>query len=255
MNVMLHDVLHAWINAPAPRVFDVIGTSEGTKVGSGAVSLVGNQDLSQLTPEELFSNPKYLPSATASLLSHSQARAKFHPADINEKSHELALRFGDYIRDIDANPVISLRDSNRVTKKFDSSDYKLAIDEVLTLYEGVSEGHREKIVSSIKDMVKSVFSSENKTEERNLFAQHVLNEDSSIIINFTTMKASHQKKGKSHIASQEYTVQTATYTPLGDVMKAYAPALAAIKKQEIHDWIGSLASPIRGNIKLCIEED
>lgn len=206
--------------------------------------------------EIIYSDPRNLPTAIASILNQSQNRANFHPA--TQQPDEVRTTYAEYIRQIDVNPFFHLTKNDFKKQKYESSDYNKLIDDVVSLYDGVSQQDKEKIKQAIAQMAKSVFSQSTAEVWNNLFSQATIDysdiRNPKFLIFYTTLYMKKEDKGKDGVETrQEYTVNRTEYTILGDLIKTYAKTLAKLDKKNIDDWMSESATPERQNAKLCFE--
>jgi glutamyl/glutaminyl-tRNA synthetase len=200
---------------------------------------------------EIYSDYKNLPTATASILNHVQNRANFHPASMT--SEELVKYFKAYTIEIDKTPFFFLREDKEDRQKFYSKDYDKLIDQVVSLYDGVSEQDKNKLKESIANMAKTVFSESSSEQWKNLFSQSTIDmnaKEPTIMIYYTSLHMKHVKQ-KAEVNEQEYIVKRTTYTILFDKIKANAEQLAKLDKQDVDDWINGVSSPTKPNAKVC----
>lgn len=208
------------------------------------------------TGKNIYSNPQNLPTAIASILNKSQNRANFHPAV--DTPEEVKKTYASYIKEIDGNPFFHIDNNEHTKQRYDSNDYNKLIDNVVSLYDGVAAEDKNKIKNSIADMAKSVFSQAKAEQWKNLFSQSTIDYSDirtpKLYIFYTTLYMKHEDKGKAGVTNvQEYTVNKATYSILGDLIIASAEQLVALEKKNVDDWLTESTSPERNDPKLCFK--
>jgi hypothetical protein len=204
---------------------------------------------------EIYTKTDNLPTAVASILSHSQNKANFHPADT--RPEKLAAAYSAYITEIDNNPFLHLLQSQQDKQSFYSKDYNLLIDQVVNLYKGVTSDDIAVLKNSITEMAKSVFGQEESEDWKNLFSQATLDmsnlENPTILIYYTVLHMKHSQEGKSDVSEQDYEVRQTQYLILPDLIKAHAGTLASLDTKSVDDWLGESTSPETKNAKLCFK--
>lgn len=203
---------------------------------------------------EIYSDPRNLPTANASILGHTQNRANFHPASMT--AEELLAAFKPYTIEIDKTPFFALKEDKSDEQKFYSKDYNVLIDQVVSLYDGASSEDQSKLKNAIADMAKSVFGQERSEKWKNLFSQSTLDMNSvppTIMIYYTSLHMSHDSSGKSDVNEQSYIVKKTSYFVLTDLIVTYASQLAGLDKQSVDDWLTSGTSPEVPDPALCFD--
>lgn len=205
---------------------------------------------------EIFADPRNLPTAISSIMTHTQNKADFHPAV--QTPEVVAQRFSNYIIGMDNTPFFHLLTNDYVKQTFKSKDYNQLIDQIVSLYDGVSESDKSKLKSKITDMAKSVFSQSHSEKWENLFSQATIDysntREPKLYIFYTTLHMKHEKNGKSEVSEQEYTVNRVEYSVLAELIHSYAETLSALVKTDVDDWMKVSSSPSNPTIKLCFEK-
>ncbi|MBX2829213.1 MAG: hypothetical protein KTR22_13690, partial [Flavobacteriaceae bacterium] len=200
----------------------------------------------------VYTDSKNLPTAIASILSHAQNRANFHPARLTPE--QLAVYFQDYISEIDSVPFFGLLKNVNSKSKYKSKDYNKLIDQVVNLYDGVSAEDKNGIKNSIADMAKSVFSKESKEDWKNIFSQATIDlsnpSQPRLFIYYTTLHMKYERR-KAEVKLQEFSVNKTEYAILSELIAANAERLLSIDKKRVSDWLGESTSKERNNAKLC----
>jgi len=206
--------------------------------------------------KNIYANPQNLPTAISSILNKSQKRANFHPAV--DTPEEVKKTYASYIKEIDENPFLHIDKNEHTKQRYDSNDYNKLIDNVVSLYDGITAKDKDKIKNSIAEMAKSVFSQTKAEQWKNLFSQSTIDYSDvrapKLLIFYTTLYMKHEDKGKAGVTNvQEYTVNKATYSILGDLIIASADQLVALDKKNVDDWLSESTSPERNDPKLCFK--
>ena len=249
----LQQLVETWIFvSPDHDVFpDAAGGSSAT-VGANFLG-TDNSDPGA-RGEQIYSDPKNLPTAVASIMNHSQKKAKFHPA--SDTPEEVARAYNEYIRQIDNTPFFHLQKNERTDQTYNSKNYNKLIDQVVKLYDGITEADRNKIKNSIADMGKAVFGESSAEQWKNIFSQTTIDKVeegyAKIYIYYTSLYMKHEE-GKSEVEVQKYSVNRAEYIVLDDIIRAYAEKLASLDKKNIDDWLDESSTPERENAALCFE--
>lgn len=119
----------------------------------------------------------------------------------------------------------------------ESSDYNRLIDQIVSLYEDVSEVDRQKLKNSICSMAESVFSHINTFHGNSLFSQSIINFNNAnapkIQIYYTSLYMSSNGNGKSVGTKQSYQVTKATYKVIPGRISANAGALTRLEKKQL----------------------
>jgi len=254
----IKQVIQSWIYfQPESNIFlSIANANPNSGATTGADFLGNNTSDPGATGKVIYSDPRNLPTAIASILNHSQNKAGFHPAsdspDVVRQKYEL------YIREIDANPFLHIEKNDRKSQKYESSDYNRLIDDVVSLYDGVSSQDKENIKNSIAQMAKSVFSQSKSEVWNNLFSQATIDYSNPanpiLYIYYTTLYMKREDRGKDGVETrQEYTVNKAQYLILPELIRAHASSLANLDKKNIDDWMSESSTPEKQGVKLCFE--
>ncbi|MDO5978359.1 hypothetical protein [Flavivirga spongiicola] len=204
---------------------------------------------------KVYSEPQNLPTATASILNKVGNRANFHPQ--SQSGERLEGDFINYLKQIDKTPFFALTKSGTTADKFDSKNYNVLIDQIISLYDGVLSQHDENLMrKSIADMAKSVFGRNPLNDQKAIFLMTTIDMLNPLIprilIYYTTL---HMKyvKGKFEISLQEFQVNKREYAILPDLISAYADKLSILMRMSVDQWLLEYTSPERINAKLCFE--
>jgi len=246
-------LIESWIHVSPD--FQFRDAPDGKKQAVARGNMLGN-DTSDPDSEgsKVYTEPQNLPTAVASLLGHVQNRADFHPTSLS--AEQLAVYFQDYIKEVDNTPFFSLYKNEKTKSKYESKNYNVLIDQIVSLYEGISKSDENAMKESIANMAKSVFGKESKEDWKNIFSQSTIDMTNPlqprIFIYYTTLHMKYEK-GKSEINLQEYEVNRTEYVILPDLIRAHANKLADLDKKSVDDWMGDATSPERKGAKLCFD--
>ncbi|WP_218574105.1 hypothetical protein [Plesiomonas shigelloides] len=233
------------VNAEQAQYADTVGDFLGIDTSSPSAK-----------GRDIFADPRNLPTAIATIMTHTQNKADFHPAV--QTPEVVAVRFAGYITGMDNTPFFHLLTNDYVKQTFKSKDYNQLIDQVVSLYDGVSESDKAKLKTKITDMAKSVFSQSHSEKWENLFSQATIDysnpNEPKLYIFYTTLHMKHEKNGKSEVSEQEYTVNRVEYSVLPELIRTYADKLSALVKADVDDWMNDSSSPSNPAIKLCFEK-
>ncbi|TJY34090.1 hypothetical protein [Pontimicrobium aquaticum] len=204
---------------------------------------------------KVYSEPQNLPTAIASILNHVENRANFHPQ--SQSGERLVSDFINYLKQINLTPFFALEKEESRVNKFESKNYNVLIDQIISLYDGVlSKSDENAMRKSIADMAKSVFGRDPLHDQKTAFLLTTIDMANPllprILIYYTTL---HMKyvKGKSEIRLQEYQVNKQEYAVLPDFIRAYANKLSVLPRTPVDQWILESSSPERVNAKLCFQ--
>ena len=233
---------------------DVTSNAASTSASTMANFLGTDESDPGATGTTIYSDPKNLPTAVACILNRGQNAADFHPA--SQTPEVVAERYARYITEIDRIPFMHLQKNDQHKQAYDSSDYNVLIDNIVSLYDGVSQQDKNQIKESIANLAKSVFSQSKSEVWTNLFSQATLNyvsaTDIKLYIYYTTLYMRHENKGKDGVSDhQEYTVNRVEYKILTEMIGQYAQQLAKLDKKNVDDWTGESSTPQKEGYKLC----
>jgi len=248
------EIVEAWISGALTTESRLQIIAESTAASTIANFLGTDQSDPGATGSNIYSDPKNLPTAVASILNRSQNKANFHPA--SQTPEVVAQRYADYITEIDRIPFMSLQKNDQHKQAYNSSNYNVLIDNIVSLYDGVSQQDKNQIKESIANLAKSVFTETKSEVWTNLFSQATLNyvsaTDIKLYIYYTTLYMRHEDKGKDGVSDhQEYTVNRVEYKVLTEMIGHYAQQLAKLDKKNIDDWTGESSTPEKAGYKLC----
>jgi hypothetical protein len=254
-NLTVRELINQWMNVDSilpsslPSLFEISEAS-----ATARANMLGTDTSDpEATGMAIYTETNNLPTAVASILNHTQQKANFHPADTNPE--KLAAAYSTYIAEIDKNPFLHLLSSEQSKQSFQSKDYNLLIDQVVSLYKGVSSQDLDAIKSSISEMAKSVFGQEKSEDWKNLFSQATLDmsdlANPTMLIYYTSLHMKHEKDGKSEVSEQDYEVRKTKYIILPDLIKAHAGTLAKLDKKSVDDWMSDSTSPEKKNARPC----
>lgn len=203
---------------------------------------------------DIFKDPRNLPTAIATIMTHTQNKANFHPA--TQSNEDVAKNYNAYINGLDGTPFFHLTENRKTKQSFKSKNYNVLIEQIVSLYDGVSENDKIKIKDGVEKLAKSVFSQSSSEQWDNLFSQSTIDYSdphrAKIFVYYTTLHMKHQS-GKSEVNEQDYTVNKACYIVLNDLISAYADNLAKLIKNDIDDWMKDSSTPADKNVKLCFK--
>lgn len=252
---LTEEIVLNWVkktDTPAKRAFSAGDGSLSAGVGA---NFIGN-DTSDPGAQgmNIYSDPKNLPTAVASILNHAQNRANFHPAA--QTPEVVASSYTSYITEIDRVPFFSIQRNDRTQQQVHTSNYDQLINNIVGLYDGVTQEDKDKIKNSITELAQSVFSKSSAEEWKNLFSQASLiyksATDIRLYIYYTTLHMKRTQSGKDGVDDlQEYTVNRVEYKVLQDKIQAYAATLSNLDKKNIDDWMDNATSPQKENYTKC----
>jgi hypothetical protein len=254
----IKQAIEAWINSdfesPSSSVSILEVSKADTAIARG--NFLGRDDSDEAAEGiAIYLERENLPTAVASILKHSQNKAKFHPA--NTTAEELSRAFPRYTKEIDLNPFLYLSNTSIAKRSFKSKDYNVLIDQVVNLYEGFADVDLDEIKESIAKMGKSLLLHQTAEESMNLFAQSTIGMSDpgnpKFLIYNTTLRMKNIKNGKSEVLEQEYEVNRTSYFILPDLIKAHAASLAKLQKTTVDEWAIDSTSQESDDAKLCFE--
>ncbi len=203
--------------------------------------------------EKIYSDPNNLPTALASILNHSQTTSGFNPSFMSPE--DLEKEFKKYQNQLIENPFIRLKENHDAKQQFHNKNYNDLIDQIIKLYDGISSEDADKIKDTITKMAKSVFSQSKSERWENLFVESSIDYTDPFNPIFrlysTTLHMIHEKKNKSEVGEQEFTVKMSKYEILTDLIKVNAKELAEVDRKTVDQWIYRNTSPADHTVKLC----
>lgn len=250
----LRQTVNDWLAQEVPVSASTF--TDSTEKATTRANLIGTDNSDPAAQGvEIYTDPKNLGTAVASIMGRNQRVANFHPA--YQTPEILATKFSEYINQVDKCPFLHLVKNDYVKHSFNSKDYNVLIDQVVKLYEGIASEDLNKMKDSIAEMGKSIFSQEKAEDFKNLFCETTLllkKEGNKLLIFNTTLHMKKEHKGlfKPDIEEQEYTVNRSEYIILPELIKTHATALAALDKLNVDDWMSGSTSP-EVQDKLCFK--
>lgn len=251
------EIVSLWLEQTAAATASSSNVGDITNSANTAANFLGIDTADPgATGEDIYSDPKNLTTAVASILNRAQNAANFHPA--SQTPEQVAQCYKEYIRQLDKVPFMLLTSNDQVKQSYSSSNYDVLINNIVSLYEGVSQADKSQIKESITTLAKSVFAKSKSEVWSNLFSQSTLNYVSVFEIYFyvyyTTLHMRHEDKGKDGVSDfQEYTVNRAVYRVYPEKIHAYAKKLAILDTKNVDDWMDESTSPEKPDYKLCFE--
>ncbi len=252
-NISVKQLVEAWIHvSPGGKIGRRLVTDEAATAQANMLGTDTSDPDAQGTA--IYTESQNLPTAIASIMNHVQNRADFHP--VTQTPEQLAVSFPDYVEEVDRTPFFALLENEQTRKKYESTDYNVLIDQVVNLYDGVSDQDKNAIKESIADMGKAIFGQASSEQWKNLFSQTTLDmsdPSNPTLFVYYTMLYMYHENGKAEVNIQEYIVNQTKYAVLPDLIKAYANQLATLDKKSVDDWLEESDSPERKNAKLCFQ--
>ncbi len=255
-NQSVREIVNAWIHdLPDLSVASIVTSDE--KAATSRANFLGEDNSDPAAAGmDIYSKEKNLPTAVSSIMNHNMTKAKFHPAAEDPKT--LYASFLKYVEVIDSCPFLHLTRTEKQQQSFSSKNYNQLIDQVVGLYDSVSQSDKNKIKDSIANIAKSVFSQTKSDAFTNLFSEVTLDFDRpnpKLYLYFTQLRMKYEHKGlfKPDVEEQEYTVHVTEYDVLKDVIKAYASELAKIDKTNLDDWLKESTTKERKDAALCFK--
>jgi len=250
-------LIESWVNV-SPDFNPSLVVFKGNAADSATVgaNFLGNDTSDPgATGKIIYSDPKNLPTAIASIMNHAQNRANFHPA--SALPAEVAQSYYSYINEIDRTPFLHLTKNDRTVESYKSNNYNALIDKVVSLYDGVSQADRESLKKTIAEMGNAVMTETDEKIEKNLFSQSTIEYSTTgelkLFIYYTTLHMQKTDKKFNVSINQDYTVNRCEYKILTEMIKVHANTLANLEKKNIDDWTGESSTPERQDAKLCFE--
>lgn len=232
-----------------------VDTEQAQYADTVALFLGCNTSLLKAHGVEVFSDPQNLPTAIASIMSHSQDVVYYHP--VVQSPELVSERFYAYLVGIYNTPFFHLIRNDFVKQSFQSKDYNQLIEQVVSLYHMASESDRDKLECKINEMAKSVLSQSHTDHWNNLFSITSIDcsnaKQPKISIYYASLRMAHEELAKSEVLEQEYIVNRVEYIVLSDLIHLYAEELSCLSNVHIGDWIENSSSPQNSVFKLCFE--
>ncbi len=256
-NLSVREIVDNWLLIDPINLGEVGFKSDTKTAATAAGNYLGKDDSDQNADHiAIYTDPRNLPTAVASIFNHAQNRAGFHPA--NTSADKLAVAFDSYVKEIDKTPFLHFVENKSDKQTFESKDYNALIDRVVALYDGVSSEDKKKLKESLVDMAKSVFGQIKKSEDwKNMFSQATLDftnyASPTFMLYYTSLYMFHSGTGKAEVSKQTFEVRATKYQVLPELIRVYAPKLAQLDNKSVDDWANDSTSPKQLNVKLCFE--
>ncbi|HBJ6432835.1 TPA: hypothetical protein MM852_003615 [Salmonella enterica subsp. enterica] len=251
-NWIINDTTHS--NKNIGTLTNVVSATAGT---AAAVFLGKDTTETGAAGENIYANPKNLPTAIASIMSHTQKKINFFPGHIT--SEEISTKFSDYIKELQSTPFFHLEKYADHKQKVYTKDYEKLIDQLSSIYDGLQSSEVQKIKESIVAMAKSVFGQSKSELWDNLFSQTTIDLSDPIYpkirVYFTTLHMIHEENGKCEVSEQEYIVETMQFKVLSPLIQANASKLVELDKTQIDTWMSASSSKHNTAVRLCFMND
>ncbi|MEJ0092039.1 MAG: hypothetical protein WDN46_00930 [Methylocella sp.] len=176
--------------------------------GSGASADVAAskklKTLATSSPEEAKADFRNRPmDGCTSLMNLARVKANFNPAMGMTPANVAA--FADYVERVLACPLfnVDMSDHQKISRSSDNWDE--LISAVADTFEGVEAGDKDKIRTSVTNLVKAAASNSNTDESTDLFVQSVINSSNNIYDIYIYSSHVHlvDDKSKHHESMQE----------------------------------------------------
>ncbi len=226
-----------------------------TEIAASVANFLGTDNSDNNTAEyRIYSDMHNLPTAIASILNSVQNRAQFYPAQ--DSAEGVATSFSRYIHEFEIAPFFSKSQLEHIRQSVASNDYNQLIDQIVSLYEGVSDIDRQYLKDSIRSMVQTVVNYSNPINQKALLCQLTINYNNpntpKILIYYTSLMLSYSEEGKLVIPKQEYQLTKSVYDVIPSRIRDNAGALTRLERKTVNDWILSNTSHLASDkIALC----
>jgi len=202
---------------------------------------------------DIFSNPKNLPIAVATILKYIQSRSDFYPDTQNAKIVTNTIK--EHYRQLDKAPVLNLMDHSFTQKKFSNKNYQKIIDDFMTLFSDYSNEDKTKIRNTVRELIQTQSFDTGTNTYKNAFYLIIVrnkNNQNPDICLYNTSFEMEVKAGQPQIKSdQDYTFVRTIYNVPSDMLARNAKPLSSLSKVTLDEWITSNSSPKNTAINLC----
>ena len=245
-------LIETWISTSPEKV--AFPSSEDGSFATVGANFLGIDNSDRLARgREIYADPKNLPTAVASIMNHAQRRAHFHPAE--DTPEEVARTYNEYIRQIKLSPFFHFDKNEQIEQTYQSKNYNKLIDDVVKLYDGITEADRNKLKQRIANMGKAEFGGSSGKQWKNIFSQatiHIEEQLAKVYIYSTSLYMKHEE-GKAEVKIQAYTVTRREYIVLDGLIRAHAERLGELDSKIVEEWRDISSTPERNGATLCFE--
>jgi hypothetical protein len=184
-----------------------------------------------------------------SLLNMARVKAGFNPTAGMTGTN--ATAYADFIKRVMACPLFNLDMNDQQSVHRDSSDYDQLIDAVVNTFDGVESEDKDKIKTSVQNLVKAAASNSNTTETTDLFVQNVLyagdsssNQPAYAIYIYSSHVQMTDNKSKGHHSMQEdFSVQRTKLTFRINDWQYFSDAVWGKQHTSVDDWLDDNTTP------------
>ncbi|GEM_PF-1194963 len=202
---------------------------------------------------EIFSNPKNLPVAVATILKFIQTRSNFYPDTQNAKI--VTNTINEHYYQLDKVPFLKLMDHSSTQKNFSNKNYQKIIDDFITLFPDYSNEDKTKIRNTVRELIQTQSFDAGTTMYKNTFCLIIVrnkNNQNADISFYRTSFEMEVNAGQPQIkGNQDYTFLRTIYNVPSDILSANARPLSILPKATANEWITSNSSPKNTAISLC----
>lgn len=173
--------------------------------------------------------------------------SNFNPALPNDPNNVPA--YNQYITKILQNPLMHLLTNDHKTFNRRTSDWNEAIDQIASLYEGVSASDKTKIVESLKALARAASSSSRTKQMESLFTQSTINCDDNIdvYIYSSTVTMEETQSGKHDVKQVTFDILSTQIRFTKELWERYSDAVLAKHLTLMDDWLSSIDSLVETN--------
>lgn len=240
-------LVEAWLNQelePSLPLHYLGEESSDGFVSRGNYVGTDDSDLSA-TGASIYSDVKNIGSAMGSILCRVMKKAKFNPADSIDNPN-LTKSFDAFVKALGSCPFLTFSDLDRRAKSNKDSNYDGLINQVVGLYDGVSNADKSKLKDSIGDLAKSLINKKSAEETKEMLSV------STVDITTPTkpklwvyhMRIEMKKMdGKSVVEIQKFFVTKITYRVNQKLIQSMANTLQKLDQKNIDEWVTDITSP------------
>ncbi|MEO4006175.1 hypothetical protein [Flavobacterium sp. CAU 1735] len=243
-----------WIEANLSAPSMLKAQASGTERACCKALFLGSDDSDpNASGTEIFSNPKNLPVAVATILKLIQTRSDFYPDTQNANALFKAIE--PYSHHLYTAPFLNLMDGNSIQKDFVNKNYQKIIDDFMTLFSDYSNEDKIKIRNSVRELIQTQsFNAETNTYKNKfvlIIIRNKTNQNADICF-YSTSFDMEISAGQPHIkGNQDYTLAYTIYNLPTSNLQRVAQPLSRLPKTTVNEWIKSNSSPKNTAISLC----
>eukprot|EP01001_Neometanema_parovale_P004382 NODE_1615_length_1662_cov_3.222222_g1536_i0.p1 GENE.NODE_1615_length_1662_cov_3.222222_g1536_i0~~NODE_1615_length_1662_cov_3.222222_g1536_i0.p1 ORF type:complete len:275 (-),score=-22.70 NODE_1615_length_1662_cov_3.222222_g1536_i0:34-858(-) len=188
-----------------------------------------------------------------------RTKAQYNPLDPEGKGNR--ARFIEFTQNISSMPFVTLEWATTTQIKQKSRNADVLINSFVDGFWGITQGDKEQIVKSVRNLASAALSYADQTERLSNFAQNLLQVDSSGNVEFCLYSSTFQISVSEHKGiitfHSEYELSQAMYSLSPSNWDSVKELFAKEYKVTVEDWIKNMTTPVKegSTIRaLCLED-